>query len=129
MRVYAPSSCIVKVENGCAGPWNADVGIKMIPTKTIHAMHMKNRDVILQLFLRLCRATDRFTHSEGVLGVHGVPTKYANVSHKIVDCQNNGMAIRSHGGRTHFVHPKSNRECKTPMQMLHAKVTTVIVSK
>jgi hypothetical protein len=73
MRVYAPLRCIVKVENGCAGPWNADVGIRMLPTKTIHAMLPKNRDIILQFFLRLCRATDRFTHREGMLGVHGVP--------------------------------------------------------
>jgi hypothetical protein len=74
MRVYAPLRCIVKVENGCAGPWNAAVGIKMLPTKTIHAMLLKNRAAMLQFFLRVCRATDRFTRREGVLGVHVVPT-------------------------------------------------------
>jgi hypothetical protein len=129
MHVYAPLSCIVKVDNGFAGPWNAAAGIKMLPTKTIHAMLPKNRDVILQFFLRLCRATDHFTRCEGVLGVHGVPTKYANASQKMVDCQNNGMAIISHGGRTHFVNPKSNRECMTPMHILHANATTVSLSK
>jgi hypothetical protein len=82
MRVYAPSSCLVKVDNGCAGPWKAAVGIKMLPTKTIHAMIPKNRDGILQFFLRLCRATDRFTRREGVLGGHGVPTKYTTDTQK-----------------------------------------------
>jgi hypothetical protein len=109
MRVYAPSSFLVKVENGCAGPWKAAVGIKMILTKTIHAMPPKNRDGILQFFLRLCRATDCFTRREDVLGGHGVPKKYATVSQKMVDCQNNGMAIISHGGRIHVVHTKYNR--------------------
>jgi hypothetical protein len=98
------------VENGCAGPWKVSVGIKILQLSTIHDMLPKNRDGILQFFLRLCRATDRFTRLEGVLGVHGVPTKYANVSKKMVDCQNNGMAIMSHGGRTHVFHPKSNRD-------------------
>jgi hypothetical protein len=129
MRVYAPSSCLVKVENGFAGTWNAAVGIKMLSTKTIHVMLPKNRDVILQFFLRLCCATDLFTRREGVLGVHGVPTKYANVSQQMVDCQHNGMAIISHGGRTHVVHSKSNRECMTPMHILHANTTTVSLSK
>jgi hypothetical protein len=82
MRVYAPLSCIVTVDNGCAGPWIAAVGIKMLPTKTIHPTLQKNRDVMLQLLLRLCRAADSFTRREGVLGVHGVPTKYSNVSQK-----------------------------------------------
>jgi hypothetical protein len=109
MRVYAPSSCLVTVENGCAGPWKVAVGIKILPPSTIHAMLTKNRDGILQFFLRVCRATDRFTRLEGVFGEDGVPTKYATVSQKMVDCQNNGMAIMSHGGRTHVVYPKSNR--------------------
>jgi hypothetical protein len=129
MRVYAPSSCIVKVDNGCAGPWKAAFGIKMLPTKTIQTMLSKKRDDILQFFLRLCRATNRFTCPEGVLGVHGVPTKKGNVSQKMVHCQNNGMAIRSQGGRTHFVHPKYNRKCMTPMEILHANATTVSLSK
>jgi hypothetical protein len=129
MRVYAPSSCLVKVENGCTSPWKVAAGIKILPTNTIHAMLPKNRDGIFQLFLRLCRATDRFTRLEGVFGGHGVPTKYATVSQKMVDCQNNGMAIIYHGGRTHVVHPKSNRDCMNPMQMLHANATTVSLSK
>jgi hypothetical protein len=129
MRVYAPLSCIVTVENGCTGPWNAAIGIKMLPTYTTHPTLPKNRDVMLQLFLRLCCATDRFTCREGVLGVHGVPTKYANVSQKIVDCQNNDMAIRSHVGRTHYVQPKSNRDCMAPMHILQANFTTVSLSK
>jgi hypothetical protein len=73
---------------------------------------------MLQLFLRLCRATDRFTHHEGVLGVHGVLTKYANVYQNTVDCQNNCVALRSHGGRTHFIQPKFNMECMAPMQII-----------
>jgi hypothetical protein len=110
-------------------PGTQPLGIKIIPTKTIHYTLPKNRYVMLQFFLRFCRATDRFTRREGVLKVHGIRTKYTNVSQKIVDCQNNGMAIRSYGGRTHFVQPKSNRECIAPMQILQAKVTTVSLSK
>jgi hypothetical protein len=68
IRVYAPLSCIITIEKGCAGPWSEAVGIKMLPTKTIHPTLPKNRDVMLPLFLRLCRATDRFTHRNGVLG-------------------------------------------------------------
>jgi hypothetical protein len=109
MRVYAPLSCLVTVENGCAGPWKVAVGIKILPPRTIHAMLPKNRDDILQFFLRLYRATDCFTRLEGVFGEHGVPTKYDSVSQKMVDCQNNGMDIMSHGGRTHVFHPNSKK--------------------
>jgi hypothetical protein len=129
MRVYAHLSCIVTIENGYTGPWNAAVGIKMLSNKNIHPTLPKNRDVMLQFFLRLCNANNRFTCREGVLGVHGVPTKYAKVSQKNVDYQNNGMAIRSHGGRTHSVQQKSNRECMSPMQILQAKFTRVSLSK
>jgi hypothetical protein len=73
MRVYAHLSYIITIENGCAGPWNAAIGVKMLPTKTIHPTLPNNIHVMLQLFLRLCCATDRFTHREGVLGVLGVP--------------------------------------------------------
>jgi hypothetical protein len=110
MRVYAPLSCLITVENGCAGPCKVAVDIKILPPSTIHAMLPKNRDGILQFFLRLCRATDRFTRLEGVFDEHEVPTKYATVSQKMVDCQNNVMAIISYGGRTRVVHPKSNRD-------------------
>jgi hypothetical protein len=110
IRVYAPLSCLVTVENGCAGPWKVDVGIKILPPSTIYAMLPKNRDGIVQFFRRLYRATDRFTRLEGVFGEHEVPTKYDIVSQKMVACQNNGMAIMSHGGRTHVVHPNSNKD-------------------
>jgi hypothetical protein len=110
MRVYAPLSCLVTVKNGCAGPWKVDVGIKILPPSITHAMLPKNRDGILQFFLRLYRATDLFTRLKGVFGEHGVPTKYAPVSQKMVDCQRNGMAIMSHGGRTRVVHQNYKRD-------------------
>jgi hypothetical protein len=70
MRVYASLSCLVTVENGCTGPWKVVVGINILLPSTIHAILPKNRDGILQFFLRLYRATDRFTRLKGVFGEH-----------------------------------------------------------
>jgi hypothetical protein len=70
----------------------------------------KNRDGIVQFFRRLYRATDRFTRLEGVFGEHEVPTKYDSVFQKMVACQNNGMDIMSHVGRTHVVHLNSKKD-------------------